>query len=52
MEERTSGTKFRRTTGIAVACPFCITMFEDAKKTLGQESFAVKDIAEIVAEGL
>ncbi|MBI3116715.1 MAG: 4Fe-4S dicluster domain-containing protein [Thaumarchaeota archaeon] len=39
-------------TGIAVACPFCITMFEDAKKTLGQESFAVKDIAEIVAEGL
>ena len=37
---------------LAVACPFCITMFEDAAKTLGDETLPVKDIAEIVADGL
>ena len=37
---------------IAVACPFCITMFEDAAKSLGSEKLAVKDIAEIIAETL
>jgi Fe-S oxidoreductase len=37
---------------IAVACPFCITMFEDAAKSLGNEQLAVKDIAEIIAETL
>src|SRR5207249_843028 len=37
---------------LAVACPFCITMFEDAAKTIGDDSFVVKDIAEILAEGL
>jgi len=37
---------------LAVACPFCITMFEDASKTMGEESLRVKDIAEIIAETL
>jgi Fe-S oxidoreductase/nitrate reductase gamma subunit len=39
-------------TTLAVACPFCITMFEDAAKTLGQEGMAVRDIAELVADTL
>jgi len=37
---------------LAVGCPFCITMFEDAFKTIGGEPMAVKDIAELVAESL
>lgn len=37
---------------LAVACPFCITMFEDGAKALGNENLAVKDIAEIIAETL
>lgn len=35
---------------LAVACPFCITMFEDAAKTMGLDSFSIRDIAEIVAD--
>jgi Fe-S oxidoreductase len=36
--------------GMAVACPFCITMFEDGAKGLNvDETFAVKDVAELVA---
>ncbi len=37
---------------LAVACPFCITMFEDATKAIGDDSFEIKDIAEILAERL
>jgi Fe-S oxidoreductase/nitrate reductase gamma subunit len=37
---------------IAVACPFCITMFEDAIKALGDERMKVMDIAEIMANSL
>ena len=37
---------------LAVGCPFCVAMFEDAAKTMGNESLAVKDIAEIVAENI
>jgi Fe-S oxidoreductase/nitrate reductase gamma subunit len=37
---------------LAVACPFCITMFEDGAKTLGNGKLTVKDIAEIIAESL
>lgn len=36
---------------IATACPFCITMLEDASKGSGS-GLEVKDIAEIVAESL
>jgi Fe-S oxidoreductase len=37
---------------MAVGCPFCVTMFEDAAKSLGNETLAIKDLAEIVAESL
>ena len=37
---------------LAVACPFCITMFDDAANTIGTDGFRVRDIAEIVADSL
>lgn len=37
---------------ICVACPFCMTMFEDGLKDHADASAQVKDIAEIVALGL
>ena len=37
---------------LAVACPFCITMFEDATKALGDEKMKVLDMAEIMARSL
>jgi len=38
---------------LAAACPYCISMFEDAAKILGtSENMPVKDIAELVAEAL
>ena len=36
---------------IAVGCPFCLTMLNDAAKAAGQ-GVAVKDVAEIIAERL
>lgn len=37
---------------ICVACPYCLTMFEDGLKDLGGSGVKVRDIAEVVAEGL
>ena len=37
---------------ICVACPYCMTMFEDGLKDSGAADVRVKDVAEIVAEGL
>ena len=37
---------------ICVACPYCMTMFEDGLKDKSAERTKVKDIAEIVAGGL
>ena len=37
---------------VAVGCPFCVTMFEDAAKSIGNETVSIKDLAEIVAESL
>lgn len=38
---------------LAVGCPHCMTMLDDARKTLGAEaSLALRDIAEIVADAL
>ncbi len=37
---------------VATACPFCLTMMADGVKSFDREDVAVKDIAEIVAEGL
>ncbi len=38
---------------LAAACPYCISMFEDAARTLGtSEKMTVRDIAELVADVL
>jgi Fe-S oxidoreductase len=38
---------------LAAACPYCISMFEDASKVLGtSEKMSIRDIAELVAEAL
>jgi Fe-S oxidoreductase len=37
---------------VCVSCPYCMTMFEDGLKDKGAAQVRVKDIAEIVAEGL
>ncbi len=37
---------------VCVSCPFCMTMFGDALKDEGVTQVMVKDIAEVVAEGL
>ena len=37
---------------LCVSCPYCMTMLEDGLKDLGAETTRVKDIAEVVAEGL
>jgi Fe-S oxidoreductase/nitrate reductase gamma subunit len=37
---------------ITVACPFCMIMLEDARGALGAESLVIRDVAEIVADGL
>jgi Fe-S oxidoreductase len=37
---------------LCVSCPYCLTMFSDGLKDLQADRIQVKDIAEIVAEGL
>jgi|OpeIllAssembly_1097287.scaffolds.fasta_scaffold12762_2 Fe-S oxidoreductase len=37
---------------ICVACPYCMTMFEDGVKDVNAGGVRIKDIAEVVAEGL
>ncbi|MCX6027810.1 MAG: heterodisulfide reductase-related iron-sulfur binding cluster [Chloroflexi bacterium] len=37
---------------VGVACPFCMIMLEDARGAKGVEDLVVRDVAEIVAEGL
>jgi Fe-S oxidoreductase/nitrate reductase gamma subunit len=37
---------------VAVACPFCMVMLEDAKGAKGVEDLVVRDVAEIVADAL
>jgi len=37
---------------LCVSCPYCLTMFADGLKDLKADSTQVKDIAEVVAEGL
>jgi Fe-S oxidoreductase/nitrate reductase gamma subunit len=37
---------------VAVACPFCMIMLEDARGALDAENVQIRDIAEIVAENL
>lgn len=40
----------QKSKNIAVACPFCLGMLEDAARTLGKEDIKVKDISEILVE--
>jgi Fe-S oxidoreductase len=37
---------------LCVSCPYCLTMFSDGLKDLQADQTQVKDIAEVVAEGL
>lgn len=38
---------------LATACPYCISMLEDSRKTLNKDDeIEIKDIAEIVAEAM
>lgn len=37
---------------VAVACPFCSTMLNDAKNDTGREQIQVKDITELVADAM
>ena len=37
---------------VCVACPYCMTMFEDGLKDKQAARTRVRDIAEVVAEGL
>jgi len=37
---------------VCVACPYCMTMFEDGLKDRGANAVRVRDVAEVVAEAL
>ena len=37
---------------ICVACPYCLTMFEDGLKDVNAEGVRVRDVAEVMAEAL
>ncbi len=37
---------------IGTACPFCVTMLEDAGKVLDREDVEVRDFVELLAEAL
>jgi Fe-S oxidoreductase len=37
---------------LVVACPFCMIMLEDARGAAGAENLIIRDVAEIVADGL
>ncbi len=50
--ERTDQALATNPDTIAVACPFCMTMFDDGLKNRGADSVKLKDLAEIVAENL
>ncbi len=42
----------RKPDTVCVTCPYCMTMFEDGLKDKGADKVQVRDIAEVVAEGL
>jgi Fe-S oxidoreductase len=50
--ERVSESLKKNPDTVCVACPYCMTMFEGGLKDKNADKVAVKDIAEVVAEGL
>lgn len=50
--ERTDQAIATSPDAIAVACPFCMTMFDDGLKNRGAEHIPLRDLAEIVADNL
>lgn len=50
--ERTDQALATNPEAIAVACPFCLTMFDDGLKNRGAENIPLRDLAEIVADNL
>jgi len=50
--ERTDQALATNPEAIAVACPFCLTMFDDGLKNREADDIPLKDLAEIVAENL
>jgi Fe-S oxidoreductase len=50
--ERTDQALAKEPEEIAVACPFCLTMFDDGLKARDSENVRLRDLAEIVAEQL
>ena len=53
IHERTQEALKTNPSTIAVACPYCMTMFEDGvKDEKAQDRVKVKDISEIVAEAI
>ena len=43
----------KKTSTVAVSCPFCLTMIEDGMKELAQEeNVKTQDIAELVANNM
>lgn len=50
--ERTDQALATQPEAIAVACPFCMTMFDDGLKNRGAEGIPLRDLAEIIAENL
>jgi len=56
VEERMSGVRVQQALDagaevLAVACPFCLQMFEDAVRTMGCD-LEVKDVSELLADAL
>ena len=52
-EKRAEGAIQTGAKTIGVACPFCLTMFEDGMKAKGEEeNIQVADIAELIAADL
>ena len=52
-EKRSEGAIQTGAKTIGVACPFCLTMFEDGMKAKGEEeNIQVADIAELIAADL
>ena len=48
----TSSLSSKNVRPIATACPYCISMFEDAKTALGMDDLRIADVVELAADAL